>query len=150
MARLVVVLLRLVATTALVPSRNPSKLHIHDQLTDSALIAARTNARASKDERKSIDELITARAWHSAVNASASDATRLYEARAALQCGKAPRQLAAAAATAHAKLGDVDACADRARYRVRIFIRWTHPSRRRRSKTRGAATPPRRRCDFAE
>ena len=136
-----------VVAEALVSDLGRKRARVHckaisaDQLTDAALFAARSNPQTLREERKALDDELTARAWHAAVNASASDAARLHDARAALIGGKVPRQLAAACAVAHAKLGDVDACADRVRLRVRIFLPLESlaTSRRRRRTGRGAA-----------
>ena len=75
------------------------------------LLQQRADPTLAKDERRTIDALLVDHAWDRAVNSSSpSAATALFDRRDALDAAKPPRRLAAAAAVASARLGDVDAC----------------------------------------
>ena len=75
------------------------------------LLRQRADPTLAKDERRTIDALLVDHAWDRAVNSSSpSAAATLFDRRDALDAAKPPRRLAAAAAVASARLGDVDAC----------------------------------------
>lgn len=75
-----------------------------------ALLQQRADPKLAKDERRAIDALLVEHAWDRAVNSSTPSATiTLYERRDTLDAAKPPRRLAAAAAVASARLGDVAA-----------------------------------------
>ena len=75
------------------------------------LLQQRADPTLAKDERRTIDALLVDHAWDRAVNSSSpSAAATLFDRRDALDAAKPPRRLAAAAAVASARLGDVDAC----------------------------------------